>query len=175
MPLTSWLILAAGTARDVSFLIDYLPSTCQPFANEKPHHRISSWFISGISLGGHSTWLALAHDPRLSLGIPIIGSPDMYSLLTARARSTPEPWGPIPIEAPFFPKSILNLIARSDPVNVDRKIWSGRKICVLGGKEDRLVPHDRGGTAAFVENVLRGSNGAIGPDGVVQVFVQDGM
>ena len=46
---------AAGTAHDVSFLIDFLPAYL--FPNEE--RTISQWLVTGISLGGHSTWIVL--------------------------------------------------------------------------------------------------------------------
>lgn len=45
----------AGTAKDVSFLIDFLPAYLFPSGER----TISQWMIAGISLGGHSTWIAL--------------------------------------------------------------------------------------------------------------------
>jgi hypothetical protein len=46
----------AGTAEDVSFLIDHLPSFLYPLGER----TIVEWGICGVSLGGHSTWIALA-------------------------------------------------------------------------------------------------------------------
>lgn len=79
--------------------------------------------------------------------------------------------------APFFPRSILDLIARIDPVNVNPVAWTGKKICVLSGRDDTLVPYDLGGTAEFVDTVLqnRQPGVGVGDHGIVQVFVQDGM
>ena len=75
----------AGASLDVSFLIDFLPSYLFPNAER----TISQWLISGISLGGHATWIILKNgetptlprrtlliqptEPRIQLGIPIIG------------------------------------------------------------------------------------------------------
>jgi len=44
-----------GTARDVSFLIDFLPSFLYP-TGRMP---IAEWGVAGKSLGGHATWIAL--------------------------------------------------------------------------------------------------------------------
>jgi len=46
----------AGTAQDVSYLIDFLPSFLYP----NDERTIVEWGVAGISLGGHSTWIALA-------------------------------------------------------------------------------------------------------------------
>lgn len=45
----------AGTARDVSFLIDFLPAYLYPDGER----QIKQWGVIGVSLGGHSTWIAL--------------------------------------------------------------------------------------------------------------------
>ena len=51
-----WFIaVAAGTAQDVSFLIDFLPSYLFP----RGERTISQWVCAGKSLGGHSTWIVL--------------------------------------------------------------------------------------------------------------------
>lgn len=53
----SGLHRTAGTSRDVSFLIDFLP----PSLFRDDERTVTDWYCSGISLGGHATWLALAH------------------------------------------------------------------------------------------------------------------
>lgn len=45
----------AGTAQDVSFLIDFLPAYL--FPNDE--RTVSQWLVSGISLGGHASWITL--------------------------------------------------------------------------------------------------------------------
>lgn len=147
-----------------------------------------------MSLGGHATWLALTHgssaplprpashpltprraraEPRLTLGIPIIGSPSILTLLSHRATTLPAPLGPLPLSAPYFPPSLLALIARDDPVNVDRAVWRGRKVCVLSGGADTLVNYVHGGSERFV-SVLRGQEGVGESPGVVDVWVHEG-
>jgi len=46
----------AGTAQDVSFLIDHLPFFLYPTGQR----TIVEWGIGGVSLGGHSAWIALS-------------------------------------------------------------------------------------------------------------------
>ncbi|KAM0787300.1 hypothetical protein ACM66B_007076 [Microbotryomycetes sp. NB124-2] len=161
--------IQTGTARDVSFLIDFFEATVWPGGERS----VSDWFCGGVSLGGHATWIALAHEPRLSLGIPIIGSPDMVTLLSNRARNLPAPLGPISFSSPHVPDSLKRFLALNDPVNVPLSRWNGRRLCILSGKDDELVNYEVGGTAAFVER-LQGKDG-VGPDGVVEVWVQDGV
>jgi len=47
--------ITAGTHRDISFLIDFLPSYLFPHGEQE----IERWMLAGISLGGHATWYAL--------------------------------------------------------------------------------------------------------------------
>ncbi len=50
-------LFVVGTARDVSYLIDFLPSYLFPAGQA----QITEWLMGGISLGGHATWLVLRH------------------------------------------------------------------------------------------------------------------
>ncbi|GAA5880037.1 hypothetical protein JCM3774_004544 [Rhodotorula dairenensis] len=140
-----------GTARDVSFLIDFLA----PSLFRHDERAITDWYCAGISLGGHATWLALAHDPRITLGVPIIGSPSTQQLLSHRAKNLPAPAGPLPLAAPFFPQSLLTAFDKFDPaspsLSLDR--WEGKKILVLSGEEDKLVNFVDGKSGEFVERL----------------------
>jgi dienelactone hydrolase len=49
--------ILSGTANDVSMLIDFLPSYIFP----EDEGRVTDWGVAGVSLGGHATWLCLAH------------------------------------------------------------------------------------------------------------------
>jgi len=60
--LRSPIKLEGGTAADVSFLIDFLPAYLFPTDNRSVH----VWGVAGKSLGGHSTWLSLAHGKSTS-------------------------------------------------------------------------------------------------------------
>ncbi|SCZ99637.1 BZ3500_MvSof-1268-A1-R1_Chr3-1g06176 [Microbotryum saponariae] len=155
------IAIQLGTARDVSFLIDFAEISVWP----RGEQRVAQWWCAGVSLGGHSTWLALAHEPRITLGIPIVGSPDMLTLLTARARSLD-----LAIEAPHFPSRLLELWQRLDPIHAPPKAYEGKRILILSGAEDELVNFVKGGTDDFVSSKL---NKAVGKNGCVQVWVQE--
>ncbi|BGP43711.1 hypothetical protein JCM10449v2_007756 [Rhodotorula kratochvilovae] len=157
------MAIQTGTARDVSFLIDFLPSALFPH----DERTVADWFCAGISLGGHATWLALAHEPRITLGVPIIGSPSTHTLLTHRAVHLPAPQGPLPLSAPYFPASLLALLAREDPANVPFAQWDGRRVLVLSGENDKLVNYVDGGSEAFVERLKTEANGV-----TVEAWVQ---
>ncbi|KAG6819084.1 hypothetical protein H0H93_015655 [Arthromyces matolae] len=142
-----------GSARDVSLLIDFLPSYLYPDDDPSP---IVEWGIAGVSLGGHSTWIALATDSRLTTGIPIIGCPDYNKLIAYRAN-----YYGIELAGKYFPKSLKDNIAKSDPASLVRGAsnpFEGKKILVLSGAADRLVPWEA--SKEFVtEKLNTGANG----------------
>ncbi|TFK40093.1 Alpha/Beta hydrolase protein [Crucibulum laeve] len=129
--------IQSGTARDVSFVIDFLPAYLYPMGDR----AIVEWGVAGISLGGHSTWLSLTKDKRIKTGIPIIGCADYIKLIEERAQRSK-----IPNTPPYFPVSFLALVKQSDPLSTPYDIpdesnpfW-GKNILVLSGEADRLVP-----------------------------------
>ncbi|EPS93675.1 hypothetical protein FOMPIDRAFT_1135699 [Fomitopsis schrenkii] len=153
-----------GTSKDVSFLIDYLPSYLYPSGER----TISQWLIGGISLGGHAAWYTLRHEPRINLSIPIIGCPDYLALMSGRAAEKG-----IPFEPPYIPKTFLALVKQQDPATVPYKAadasnpFYGKKILVLSGAEDKLVPWSA--SKEFVDNLN------VGPDGAKEVTVAPGV
>ncbi|KAF9024916.1 alpha/beta-hydrolase [Hymenopellis radicata] len=156
-------LYSVGTARDVSFLIDFLPSYLFPSGEQ----AIETWAVAGVSLGGHATWLALTHEPRLTIGVPIIGCPDYLSLISERALKFD-----IPLDgSAYLPDSLLSLIQSSDPVAVPyRSIdasnpFLGKKILVLSGGKDTLVPWSA--SESFVEHLN------VGNKGIKQAVVQE--
>jgi dienelactone hydrolase len=133
-----------GSAHDISFLIDFLPAALFP----TDQTRITTWACAGISLGGHSTWLAGAKDARLTTLIPIIGSPSLLDLMSNRARQHS-----LDFNAPLMPESLKALAKSQDPVHQDLSVWQGKRILALCGATDQLVPHLEGGTDAFVQRL----------------------
>ncbi|KAF8899869.1 hypothetical protein CPB84DRAFT_1093377 [Gymnopilus junonius] len=137
-----------GTARDLSFLVDFLPMYLFPHAECK----VDAWGVIGISLGGHSTWIALSQGPRISVGIPIIGCPDYLALMKHRAQTSG-----IAFTGPHIPASLLDLIGILDPASKSYSSlgtsnpFLGKKILILSGEEDTLVPWTASKT--FVESL----------------------
>ncbi|THH16654.1 hypothetical protein EW146_g4015 [Bondarzewia mesenterica] len=145
----------SGTARDISFLIDFLPSYL--FPNDE--NTIVTWAVAGISLGGHSTWLALRNDPRIAIGVPVIGCPDYLRLLTFRAQGAN-----IPLLPPYLPSALFSLLRKDDPAAVAFRSsrpaenpFIGKKVLVLSGGADQLVPWDA--SREFVEGLEVGEAG----------------
>jgi len=144
-----------GTARDVSFLIDFIPAYLYPSAER----TISTWGVAGISLGGHSTWISLSNDPRVKIGIPIVGCPDFLTLMTERAKQYS-----LPIAPPYIPDHLLSYIRQHDPVTSTpshvldiSNPFLGKKILILCGGIDTLVPYSAG--KDFVEKLQVGNDG----------------
>lgn len=110
-------------------------------------------------------------DPRITLGVPIIGSPSTQQLLSHRAKNLPSPAGPLPLSAPFFPRSLLTAFENLDPaspsLSLDR--WEGKKILVLSGEEDKLVNFVDGKSGEFVDRLRNAV-----PSCHVEAWVQPG-
>ncbi|TFK47756.1 hypothetical protein OE88DRAFT_1635843 [Heliocybe sulcata] len=156
--------IQTGTAGDVSFLIDFLPAYIFPHGER----TVMAWAVAGISLGGHATWIALKNDKRLSTGIPIIGCPDYLALMRNRAVLTSTPFEP-----PQVPATLLRLIQSQDPASTAYTASSpaenpyyGKKILVLSGQEDKLVPWTA--SNKFVGALV------VGESGKKEVFLQPG-
>ncbi|KAG9086211.1 hypothetical protein FRC07_013151 [Ceratobasidium sp. 392] len=138
--------LYTGTVNDVSFLITHL----QPLLFPYDERTIDKWMVMGISLGGHASWHIGAHDPRVSLIVPIIGSPDYLTLFTHRAASLG-----LPLTPPYLPNSLKREIERATPKIEDFK---DKDVLALSGAEDQLVGFEESGSKAFTEQ-LRELNG----------------
>ncbi|KAI0048999.1 alpha/beta-hydrolase [Auriscalpium vulgare] len=130
--------IQTGTARDVSFVIDYLPAYV--FPNDE--RTISEWAVAGVSLGGHAAWLTLRNEPRVRIGIPIIGCPDYLTLIDLRADKHG-----IPLAPPYMPESLRTIVHRDDPASAGFRStkpgenpFLGKRILVLSGEADTLVP-----------------------------------
>lgn len=144
-----------GTARDISFLVDVLPAYLFP----NGERTVANWAICGISLGGHSTWLTLRNDPRVSIGIPIVGSADYLTLLEGRAKQSS-----LSLSPPYIPDTLRELIKKNDPVwtpyeaSDSTNPFVGKKILALSGAIDPLVPWSASET--FFNKLNVGRNGA---------------
>ncbi|KAI0782302.1 hypothetical protein C8Q75DRAFT_727589 [Abortiporus biennis] len=129
--------IEVGTALDACFLVDFLPSYLFP-NNERV---VTEWVIAGLSLGGHSAWIALARDRRFRVGIPIIGAADYVSAITHIAKRSN-----IPMETPYFPDSLYESIKIYDPpcTSFDSPSpdnpFLGKKILAIYAEKDDLVP-----------------------------------
>lgn len=91
-------------------------------------------------------------------------------MISARAEQSS-----IPIAPPYFPKSFLEYLKRYDPTNVpytasdNTNPFRGKRILVLSGKEDMVVPWTV--SEGFVEKLNVGEE----EGGVKEVFVEPGI
>ena len=166
--------------KDLSLLIDILPAYL--FPNDE--RTIGEWVLAGFSLGGHATWLALrqgAHatlpihllhpvtiifthattthsldynhkEPRIRIGIPICGCPDYLPLLERRAMHLG-----IPRTPPYLPASLRALVCANDTVPEAATAFAGKRVLVLAGADDKLVPWEA--SRRFVEALDVGRGG----------------
>ncbi|GMG09822.1 unnamed protein product [Aspergillus oryzae var. brunneus] len=111
----------SGTARDVSLLIDYLPS----FVFPQSEYKITQNLVLGVSLGGHAAWSCILHEPRITAGVIIIGCPDYVNLMADRARlsklpawTSSNPPGSQFLGSEAFPVSLLDTVRKYDPASL---------------------------------------------------------
>lgn len=126
----------------------------------------SRWAISGGVW--YTTNNYYPQDSRIRTGIPIIGCPDYLTLIKHRANTSGVPFAP-----PYLPESLVETIKRIDPASHPYKAtdasnpFLGKKILVLSGQEDTLVPWSA--SKAFVEGLQ------VGADGKKAISVQSGV
>ncbi|PWN52502.1 hypothetical protein IE53DRAFT_385043 [Violaceomyces palustris] len=162
--------MITGTARDVSFIVDFLA----PYLFPHDERNISAFAVTGKSLGGHSVWHVLAEEPRITVGVPFIGMPDYSKLLQDRTRTSFVSNGP-----PTVPASLKNLISSIDPAMKQFDVFDpsknpfwGKKVCVCSGREDRLVKWDW--NQGFLNALVLGEpNSRGGMDGLRVVLVDN--
>ncbi|KAK9373833.1 Alpha/Beta hydrolase protein [Lipomyces chichibuensis] len=124
------LSMVDGIAIDTQTVMTYLESYVGDLFTP------TQFIASGVSLGGHVTWNLLASDSRIQVGIPIVGCPDMTSLVIDRL-GTYTSVEQIPEGTKEWPKSLEELYASRDK-NITA--IRGKKILVLNGVLDTLVP-----------------------------------
>ncbi|KAJ7510274.1 Alpha/Beta hydrolase protein [Mycena galericulata] len=144
--------MQTGTAKDVSFVMDFLEAYLFPSGERS----IVGWGVAGVSLGGHSAWITAATDPRVKIAIPIIGCPDYLGLMEPRAQAQGISVGP-----PHFPENLLKLI-RAETLTAlpytttdEKNPFLGKKVLVLSGGSDPIVPWSA--SQKFVEGLEVGT------------------
>lgn len=107
-------------------------------------------------------------EPRLSLAVPIIACPDYTKLITKRAK-----YSGISLAPPHYPDSLRTYIERNDPARAPYTAsdasnpFLGKKVLVLSGGEDPLVPF------VHSQEFVDGLN--VGPKGIKKVYVAPGV
>lgn len=116
-----------GTAMDVVTLIDMIPARLGLTSD-----RIG---MTGGSLGGHATLMAMALDPRIRVGVPLIGSGDYRRLMELRAASNKCPAKDF---ESFFPPELDSIVKLRDPL-YRAAVFADRPLLMLNGADDNLV------------------------------------
>ncbi|MFA4943463.1 MAG: prolyl oligopeptidase family serine peptidase [Lentisphaeria bacterium] len=116
-----------GTAMDVGTLIDMIPARLGLTSE-----RIG---MTGGSLGGHATLLAMAVDPRIRVGVPLIGSGDYRRLMELRAAANNCPAADFD---QYFPPELAAVVNRRDPIHC-AAVFADRPLLMLNGADDNLV------------------------------------
>ncbi|KAJ8101931.1 Alpha/Beta hydrolase protein [Lipomyces tetrasporus] len=124
------LSMVDGIAIDIQTVMTYLESYVGDLFTP------TQFIASGVSLGGHVTWNLLGSDTRIQIGIPIVGCPDMTSLLIGRLGKYTSVVQ-VPEGTKEWPKPIEKLYASRDE-NISK--IEGKNILVLNGALDTLVP-----------------------------------
>ena len=93
---------------DCSYLIKLVPSFIKK--------DIADWACVGFSLGGHTTCLALANEPKITSGVSIVGCGDYETLMINRALSLGYQVPPTCYD--HLPRQLLTLLRSTDPVNL---------------------------------------------------------
>jgi dipeptidyl aminopeptidase/acylaminoacyl peptidase len=99
----------------------------------------------GISLGGHASWHIGTHDTRISLLIPVIGSPSYLTLFQYRADGLG-----LLLAPPYLPASLRREMERTSP---RVEAFRGKDILVMSGAEDKLVPFNESGSREFTRRL----------------------
>jgi hypothetical protein len=158
--------------------MSHLSSTfCQPIysrTTSAPSVSGPSWVFrsAGMLHGSHSrmvlplrllrdvcpTLKHAAEEPRVTVGVPIIGCPDYLTLIQLRADKHHLALGP-----PYMPASLRALIQRADPPSAPFRTpnasnpFYGKRILVLSGADDQLVPWSA--SRGFIEGLEVGEKG----------------
>jgi hypothetical protein len=90
-------------------------------------------------------------EPRIRIGIPICGCPDYLELIEQRAERLSVPRTP-----PYIPASLRAAVRVNDTVPVLATAFAGKRILVLAGADDKLVPWETSRTFVEALDVGRG-------------------
>lgn len=138
-----------GTQVDLSMIISYLPAYIFP-THHSPY-TLTQHLVAGVSLGGHSAYLAILHEPRITAGVVVIGCPDYVRLMQYRAEKSKLECGTEGLlGSKEFPENFLGVVSLTDPaaIGVDeilkRGLLNGKKVLTLSGGADKLVPYSCG-------------------------------
>ncbi|KAG9219674.1 hypothetical protein CCMSSC00406_0006004 [Pleurotus cornucopiae] len=112
--------------------------------------------------------MKLAAEPRITFAVVTLGCADYLALMSRRAAESE-----FELTSPTLPPSLVSLVHYVDPiytpytVNDSRNPFLGKKILVLRGAMDRIVPWSA--SARFVQGL------EVGERGLKKVIAQEGV
>ncbi|PKI84508.1 hypothetical protein MVES1_001826 [Malassezia vespertilionis] len=136
---------------DTKNVLDFLPAILFPM----DERQITGWSVMGRSMGGHTSWRVLAADPRVTVGVSCIGTPDYYNLMEGRAALNK-----VPLKPPSAPASFVRLVNATGPVNTPYTSYNatnpfwGKKIFAASGEKDPVVSFAY--SRSFLEKLVLG-------------------
>ncbi|PKI84509.1 hypothetical protein MVES1_001825 [Malassezia vespertilionis] len=156
-----------GTAVDTTFILEMLA----PYMFPNDERIVSIYTVTGKSLGGHSSWQVLAHEPRIKVGVSLIGTPDFQKLIAMRAKKSG-----LEDKPPVVPNALRKLMQAEDPAETPYREpnasnpFFGKKICACNGEDDTLVRYSY--SEEFYNHVLVGPPGSQDQRDGFMVFLQ---
>jgi hypothetical protein len=125
------------------------PTRCAPVYLPTSLHQIPQLETVTIrNYPAHS--LNYYKEPRIRIGIPICGCPDYIALIEQRAERLNVPRTP-----PYIPVSLRALVRAND--TVPTTAFTGKRVLVLAGADDKLVPWET--SRRFIEAIDVGRGG----------------
>lgn len=119
-------------AQDQKFVMEFLASYLFP----RGERLIDTFVPAGVSMGGHSVWRLLRHDPSVRFGIPIISIPS--EVLGVNLEDRAGQYGVSPEEL-IYPDGVRHFMMAVPPPGA----YAGKKILVLSGGKDVSMPIER--------------------------------
>lgn len=118
----------AGTALDVSLLLDMIPA--------RLGLATDCVGMTGFSLGGHATFIAMTLDSRIKVGVPVIGGGHFRLLMETRIAQYE-----VPAEQfdSYYPPALQRAVEKYDPYYHPER-FADRPLLMLNGGADTLVP-----------------------------------
>ncbi|HNW35643.1 MAG TPA: alpha/beta hydrolase [Candidatus Ozemobacteraceae bacterium] len=98
-----FIAMVAEAAAEIPLLIEYFKTTL--------HARVA---MTGISMGGYTTFASFMHDPRPDAAVPFLASPDWRSDPSSGTLGPDTPAGPVSRPERFSPVPLLVITAGLD-------------------------------------------------------------
>lgn len=119
--------IIVGTASDISLLIGMLPA--------RLGIAPAGIAVTGFSLGGHASLIAMCLDQRIDCAVPFIGSGDYHTLMRLR---TAQYGHDVKAFDRYYEKRLKPLVKHYDPIE-HPSVFADRPLCMVNGGADDVV------------------------------------